>query len=99
MQLARSSCVGLRDFKPESVTPTPAEVAEDIVTRAQNALFQMHRALDLAAVERAVALISSAQMVHTFGSGANSAMILTGCRTGSSGWGCVSRPRMTMAYI
>lgn len=77
VQLARSAYVGLRYLKPESVTSTPAEVAEDIVTKAQTALFQMHRALDLAAVERAVALISSAQMVHAFGSGGNSAMIAT----------------------
>ncbi|NPD16015.1 MurR/RpiR family transcriptional regulator [Xinfangfangia sp. D13-10-4-6] len=75
VQLARSTYVGLRYLKPESVTSTAAEVAEDIVTKAQNALFEMHRNLDLDAVERAVALIAKAEMVHAFGSGGNSAMI------------------------
>lgn len=93
VQLARSAYVGLRYLKPEAVTATPAEVAEDIVTKAQNALFQAHRALDLAAVERAVGLISGAQMIHAFGSGGNSSMIANevqnrlfrlGCRISAS---------------
>ncbi len=76
VQLARSTYVGLRYLKPESVTATATEVAEDIVTKAQNALFEMHRNLDLAAMERAVALIAGAGMVQAFGSGGNSAMIV-----------------------
>ena len=56
LQLARSAYVGLRYLSP---TPPrarrPASVAEDIVAKAQNALFQMHQALDLAAVEEAAA--------------------------------------------
>ena len=32
LRLATSSYVGLRYLKPESVTSTPAEVAEDVVT-------------------------------------------------------------------
>lgn len=76
VQLARSTYVGLRYLKPEAVTATTAEVAEDIVTKAQKALFEMHRSLDLAAVERAVALIAGAEMVQAFGSGGNSTMIV-----------------------
>lgn len=76
VQLAKSAYVGLRYLKPESVTSTAAEVAEDIVTKAQKALFEMHRALDLAAVEKAAALISGAEMVYAFGSGGNSSMIV-----------------------
>lgn len=75
VQLAKSAYVGLRYLKPESVTNTAAEVAEDIVTKAQNALFEMHRTLDLARVEEAVALLTGAQMIHAFGSGGNSSMI------------------------
>lgn len=75
VQLAKSAYVGLRYLKPESVTATPAEVAEDIVTKAQNALFEMHRTLDLSRIEAAVALLVKAQMIYAFGSGGNSSMI------------------------
>lgn len=74
VQLARSSYVGLRYLKPEAVTATPAEVAEDIVTKAQAALFEMHRKLDLAAVAQAADLLAKADMVYAFGAGGNSSM-------------------------
>lgn len=76
VQLARSTYVGLRYLKPESVTSNAVEVAEDIVTKAQNALFEMHRGLDLAAVETAVGLLNKADMIYAFGSGGNSSMIV-----------------------
>jgi DNA-binding MurR/RpiR family transcriptional regulator len=76
VQLAKSAYVGLRYLKPESVTSTAAEVAEDIVTKAQNALFEMHRSLDLTAVDEAARLLSGAQMIYAFGSGGNSSMIV-----------------------
>lgn len=75
VQLAKSAYVGLRYLKPESVTNTAAEVAEDIVTKAQSALFELHRTLDLPKIERAVALLAEAQMIYAFGSGGNSSMI------------------------
>ncbi|MGZ9810816.1 MurR/RpiR family transcriptional regulator [Pseudoroseicyclus sp. H15] len=75
VQLAKSPYVGLRYLKPESVTNTAEEVAEDIVTKAQNALFEMHRNLDLPRVEEAVALLTGAKMIYAFGSGGNSSMI------------------------
>jgi len=93
VQLARSPYVGLRYLKPESLSSSVAEVAEDVVTKAQNALFQMHRALDLAAVEQAAALLRGAEMIHAFGSGGNSTMVATelqnrlfrlGCRISAS---------------
>ena len=76
LQLARSTYVGLRYLKPESVTSSAHEVAEDIVTKAQNALFEMHRRLDLAVIEEAVRLLSQAGMIYGFGSGGNSSMIV-----------------------
>jgi DNA-binding MurR/RpiR family transcriptional regulator len=76
VKLAKSTYVGLRYLKPESVTSSAAEVAEDIVTKAQKALFEMHRSLDLAAIEKAAALLSDADMVYAFGSGGNSSMIV-----------------------
>ncbi|MFV0386547.1 MurR/RpiR family transcriptional regulator [Paracoccus sp. (in: a-proteobacteria)] len=77
VQLARSGYVGLRYLRPEAITSTTTEVAEDIVTKAQNALFEMHQALDLQQIDRAVDLLSGAQMIYAFGSGGNSAMIAT----------------------
>jgi DNA-binding MurR/RpiR family transcriptional regulator len=91
--LAKSAYVGLRYLKPEAVTSNAAEVAEDIVTKAQNALFEVHRNLDLAAVEKAAGLLCRAEMIYAFGSGGNSTMIVNevqnrlfrlGCRISAS---------------
>ncbi len=76
VQLAKSAYVGLRYLRPEAVTSTPAEVAEDIVTKAQNALFEMHRGLDLDALSRAATLLARAPMIYAFGAGGNSTMIV-----------------------
>ena len=75
VQLARTAHVGVRYLKPESKSSDPADVAQDIVTKAQNALFLVHRSLDLAAIEAAVAQIAKAEMIYAFGSGGNSSMI------------------------
>jgi len=75
VQLAKMPYVGLRYFAPETPTETPEEVAEDIVAKAQNALFQMHRQLDLAAMSKAAHLLRGADFIHAFGASGNSAMI------------------------
>jgi DNA-binding MurR/RpiR family transcriptional regulator len=76
LQLARSAYVGLRYLRPDTAeSATPATVAEDIVAKAQNALFQMHQSLDLAAVERAAQQLAAAGMIYAFGSGGNSTLI------------------------
>lgn len=74
--LAKSSYVGLRYLRPEARSSTPSEVAEDIVTKAQKALFMMHDALDMAAMERAAETLARAEMIYAFGSGGNSSMIV-----------------------
>lgn len=75
VQLARMTYVGLRYLKPEVPTTTAAEVAEDIVTKAQDALFKLHRQLDLAAMERAAQLLRGADFIQAVGAGGNSSMI------------------------
>ncbi|ABC93820.1 probable transcriptional regulator protein (plasmid) [Rhizobium etli CFN 42] len=75
VQLARTAHIGVRYLKPESKSTEPADVAQDIITKAQNALFLLHRSLDLAAIEAAVAHIAKAEMIYAFGSGGNSSMI------------------------
>lgn len=93
LQLARMSYVGVRYLRPEVPTSTPAEVAEDIVTKAQKALFQFHEQLDLAAIERAAHVLRAADFILAFGSGGGSSMISNelhnrlfrlGCRIHSS---------------
>ncbi len=75
LQLARMNYVGLRYLRPEVPTTSAAEVAQDIVGKAQNALFQLHQQLDLAALERAAQALRAADFILAFGSGGNSSMI------------------------
>lgn len=75
IQLARTAHVGVRYLKPESKSTDPADVARDIVEKAQNALFLLHRSLDMAAVAQAAQRISQAEMIYAFGSGGNSSMV------------------------
>lgn len=75
IQLARTAYVGVRYLKPEPKSTNPSDVAQDIITKAQNALFLLHRSLDMAAIEKAADLLSKAQMIYAFGSGGNSSMI------------------------
>jgi DNA-binding MurR/RpiR family transcriptional regulator len=75
VQLARTAYVGMRYLTPEPKSRVPADVAQDIVTKAQNALFLLHRNLDLAAIEQATERLASADMIYAFGSGGNSSMI------------------------
>jgi len=50
-------------------------VAEDIITKAQNALFQLHKQLDPARLNEAAHLLRGAGFILAFGSGGNSSMI------------------------
>lgn len=93
VQLAKMPYVGLRYLVPEVPTQTPAEVAEDIVTKAQNALFQLHHQLDLDAIGKAAQMLRGADFIHAFGASGNSAMIVNelhnrlfrlGCRISAS---------------
>ncbi|MBB3398598.1 MULTISPECIES: MurR/RpiR family transcriptional regulator [unclassified Rhizobium] len=75
VQLARTAYVGMRYLKPEPKSTNPGDVAQDIITKAQNALFLLHRSLDVAAIELAAERLSRADMIYAFGSGGNSSMI------------------------
>ncbi|HXV30552.1 MAG TPA: MurR/RpiR family transcriptional regulator [Sinorhizobium sp.] len=93
VRLAKITYVGMRYLKPEAPTATPAEVAEDIVFKAQNALFLLHRQLDLEALDKAAQLLRGAEFIQAFGASGNSAMIVNelhnrlfrlGCRINAS---------------
>ncbi|MCA1404099.1 MurR/RpiR family transcriptional regulator [Ensifer sp. IC3342] len=75
VQLARTAYIGMRYLKPEPKSQEPADVAQDIITKAQNALFLLHRSLDLAAIEETAERLARAEMIYAFGSGGNSSMI------------------------
>ncbi|WP_288431156.1 MurR/RpiR family transcriptional regulator [uncultured Agrobacterium sp.] len=77
VRLAKTAFVGVRYLNPEAKSTAPADVAEDIITKAQNALFMVHRALDPDAIDKVAEQIANAQMVYAFGSGGNSSMVAT----------------------
>ncbi|MCT7374463.1 MurR/RpiR family transcriptional regulator [Chelativorans salis] len=75
VRLAKTAYVGARYLNPEARAASSVEVAEDIVTKAQSALFSFHRSLDMARVEEAAERLANAPMIYAFGSGGNSSMI------------------------
>lgn len=75
VKLAKTAFVGARYLNPKEKSTEPADVAEDVITKAQNALFMVHRSLDPAVLEKAADHVSRADMIYAFGSGGNSSMI------------------------
>jgi DNA-binding MurR/RpiR family transcriptional regulator len=75
MQLAKTAYVGVRYLNPEAKSTLASDVAEDVITKAQNALYVVHRALDADVLEKAADRLSRAEMIYAFGSGGNSSMI------------------------
>ncbi|MDO1583545.1 MurR/RpiR family transcriptional regulator [Rhizobium oryzicola] len=75
VSLAKTAFVGVRYLNPEAKSTEPADVAEDVITKAQNALFMMHRALDPVVLDKVADRLSRAEMIYAFGSGGNSSMI------------------------
>lgn len=75
VQLAKTAYVGVRYLNPEAKSTEPVDVASDIITKAQNALFLMHRAIDPGMLDRVAEKLSKAEMIYAFGSGGNSSMI------------------------
>lgn len=75
VSLARTAYVGVRYLNPETQSIEPADVASDVITKAQNALFMVHRALDAGVLDKVADRLARAEMVYAFGSGGNSSMI------------------------
>ena len=75
VQLARMTYVGLRYLKPESPTSTTSEVIEDIITKAQDALFSLHNQLNHDQLTAAAKLLRGAGFIQVIGTGGNSSMI------------------------
>ncbi|MDH4442036.1 MAG: MurR/RpiR family transcriptional regulator [Rhizobium sp.] len=75
VNLARTAYVGVRYLNPETQSTDPADVATDVITKAQNALFMLHRSLDAGVLDKVADRLARAEMVYAFGSGGNSSMI------------------------
>lgn len=75
VRLAQTVFVGTRYLKPETKVISARDIAENIVTKAQSALYSVHSSLDVDLVDRTAELIAKSKMVYAFGSGGNSAMI------------------------
>jgi DNA-binding MurR/RpiR family transcriptional regulator len=75
VQLARTAYIGMRYLKPEPKSQETADVAREIVEKAQNALFLVHQSLDLSSIEAAADRLAGAEMIYAFGSGGNSSMM------------------------
>jgi DNA-binding MurR/RpiR family transcriptional regulator len=75
VNLARTAYVGVRYLNPETKSTYPADVATDVITKAQNALFMLHRSLDATVLDKVADRLARAEMVYAFGSGGNSSMI------------------------
>ncbi|MCQ2005732.1 MurR/RpiR family transcriptional regulator [Rhizobium sp. NRK18] len=75
VRLAQTAFVGTRYLNPTSRATSPAEIAENVITKAQSALYALHRSIDLEKVEAAAARIAEGRMIYAFGSGGNSSMV------------------------
>ena len=75
VRLAKTAFVGVRYLNPEAKSTAPVDVAEDVITKAHNALFMIHRTLDPAVLDKVADRLSRADMIYAFGSGGNSSMI------------------------
>ncbi|WP_370673754.1 MurR/RpiR family transcriptional regulator [Pleomorphomonas sp. PLEO] len=75
VRLAKTAYVGVRYLNPEAKSTEPADVAEDVITKAQNALYMAHRSLEPEMLDRIADRIARAEMVYAFGSGGSSSMV------------------------
>jgi len=75
VKLAKTAYVGVRYLNPEARSFDAADVAADVITKAQNALYLLHRSLDTERIEQAANWLSNARMIYAFGAGGNSSMI------------------------
>ncbi|WP_404406142.1 MurR/RpiR family transcriptional regulator [Pelagibacterium halotolerans] len=75
VRIAQTAYIGTRYLNPETEAQSARDIAENIVTKAQSALYAVHSSLDIDLIEEAAAKVASAGMVYAFGSGGNSAML------------------------
>lgn len=67
--------MGIRYLTSEPSSTGPSDVAEEVLAKAQEALFLLHRTLDPALADEAAIRIANSGMIYAFGAGGNSSMI------------------------
>lgn len=77
VQLASAASTGQRYLQADNWSPDPADVADNLMAKAQMAIHQVRESLDLQVIDEAAAEIASANMVAAFGSGGGSSMVAT----------------------
>ncbi|MGV1957201.1 MurR/RpiR family transcriptional regulator [Agrobacterium sp. 22-214-1] len=75
VSLAKTAYVGIRYLTSEPSSTGPSDVAEEVLAKAQEALFLLHRTLDPALADEAASRIANSGMIYAFGAGGNSSMI------------------------
>lgn len=75
VSLAKTAYVGIRYLTSEPSSTGPSDVAEEVLAKAQEALFLLHRTLDPALADEAAIKIANSGMIYAFGAGGNSSMI------------------------
>lgn len=75
VSLAKTAYVGIRYLTAEPASTSPSDVAEEVLAKAQEALFLLHRTLDPDVADVAARRIADSGMIYAFGAGGNSSMI------------------------
>lgn len=75
VSLAKTAYVGIRYLTSEPTSTGPSDVAEEVLAKAQEALFLLHKTLDPALAGEAAIKIANSGMIYAFGAGGNSSMI------------------------
>lgn len=73
--LARTPFVGARFYEKESRARDPGDIADNIIAKAQSALFALNEALDYDLLDHVAEKLSESRIVYAFGSGGTSSMI------------------------
>jgi len=75
--LARTPYVGARFYEKENQARAPKDVADNIIAKAQSALFTLNETLDLDLLDHVAETLVESTVVYAFGSGGTSSMVAT----------------------
>ncbi|MCX5518275.1 MurR/RpiR family transcriptional regulator [Kaistia defluvii] len=76
LKIMGSMRVGLQYLEPQTPPATLIEVGERVAMRAQRAIVNAQKTLDLGALEQAIEIISRSRMIYAFGSGGVSSWLI-----------------------
>ncbi len=75
LSLARSAFVGARFYREERRARAPRDIADNIIAKAQSALFVLNETLDYQALEASARTVARGSAVYAFGAGGTSTII------------------------